>query len=335
MGIGGLPRDLAMPTQNTPCIVCETPTATRNVGGDVTRCDCPRCGAFALSGTAEATLPSKLAEIPLRRSLMSHTLRRMQRQGSSRLHTIRTDELPSFWGEARLPTPPQQADALILWTGDHQPTPSDFVEIHRAALAATIGMHITPHDDSGGFAWLNSQLESQKLYDVVSRENNVLGLKLTMAGWERHKELKKTTIESNIAFMAMKFGDPDLERVVDECFRPAVARTGFELRLLTDKQPAGLIDNQLRAAILASRFVISDLTHGSPGAYWEAGYGEGLGLPVIYTCEKSAWQKQKTHFDTNHLKTIIWGIAELKKAEDELTATIRATLRADAKQTDE
>jgi hypothetical protein len=82
----------------------------------------------------------------------------------------------------------------------------------------------------------------------------------------------------------------------------------------TDKQPAGLIDDQMRAAILASRFVISDLTHGSPGAYWEGGFGEGLGLPVIYTCEKSAWDEQKTHFDTNYLVTIIWDKAELKTA---------------------
>jgi hypothetical protein len=44
----------------------------------------------------------------------------------------------------------------------------------------------------------------------------------------------------------------------------------------------------MRAAILASRFVISDLTHDSPGAYWEAGFGEGLGLPVIYTCERAS-----------------------------------------------
>jgi nucleoside 2-deoxyribosyltransferase len=133
----------------------------------------------------------------------------------------------------------------------------------------------------------------------------------------------------------MKFGEAGPNRAVDECFRPAVKRTGFELRLISDKQPAGLIDNQLRAAILASRFVISDLTHGSPGAYWEAGYGEGLGLPVIYTCEKAAWQKQKTHFDTNHLKTIIWDPENLEHAGEGLTATIRATLRADAKQTDD
>jgi hypothetical protein len=60
-----------------------------------------------------------------------------------------------------------------------------------------------------------------------------------------------------------------------------------------------------------------------------------LGLPVIYTCEKSAWERQHTHFDTNHLKTIIWDSLDLKQAETDLTATIRATLRADAKQTDD
>jgi hypothetical protein len=178
-------------------------------------------------------------------------------------------------------------------------------------------------------------LNLKKLYDLAARGNNVLALKLTIVGWEKHEELRKRTIESHTAFMAMKFGLADLNRVVDECFRPAVARTGFELRLLTDKQPAGLIDDQMRAAILASRFVISDLTHGSPGAYWEAGFGEGLGLPVIYTCEKSKWDEKKTHFDTNHLVTIIWDTAELKTAEDALTATIRATLRAEAKQTDD
>jgi hypothetical protein len=119
------------------------------------------------------------------------------------------------------------------------------------------------------------------------------------------------------------------------CFRPAVKRTGFELRLISDQQPAGLIDDQLRAAINASRFVITDLTHGSPGAYWEGGYGEGSGLPVIYTCEKSAWEEKRTHFDTNHLVTIVWDLHNLKKAEDNLAATIRATLRAEAKQSDD
>src|SRR5215216_5295099 len=132
----------------------------------------------------------------------------------------------------------------------------------------------------------------------------------------------------------MKFGDPELDGVVESCFKPAVSRTGFELRKLTDGQPAGLIDDQIRAAILSGRFVIADLTHGSHGAYWEAGFAEGLNLPVIYTCKKDAWQEKRTHFDTNHLLTIAWDPTNLKRAGDELAATIRATLRAEAKQTD-
>jgi hypothetical protein len=273
--------------------------------------------------------------LPVRRALMSHALRRTQQPDTSRILIIKVGDLPSFWRSDRLPSPQKQADALILWVGDHQPTPFEFAEIHRSALAAFVGMPITGHDDSGRFSWLNSQLEPKKLYELAMRGNNVLALKLTLEGWQTYERLQRTTLESRTAFMAMKFGEPDLERVVDECFRLAVRRTGFELRLLTDQQPAGLIDDQMRAAILASRFVISDLTHGSPGAYWEAGFGEGLGLPVIYTCEKSAWEEKHTHFDTNHLVTIIWDVADLKRVEDALAATIRATLRADAKQTDD
>ena len=105
-----------------------------------------------------------------------------------------------------------------------------------------------------------------------------------MLGWQRYAELKKHRIDSRIAFMAMKFDEPVLSAVVKDCFKPAVAQAGFELRLLTDQQKAGLIDNHLRAALLASRFTIADLSHGSHGAYWEAGFSEGLGRPVFYTC---------------------------------------------------
>jgi nucleoside 2-deoxyribosyltransferase len=63
-----------------------------------------------------------------------------------------------------------------------------------------------------------------------------------------------------------------------------VAATGFILRRLDDEPKAGLIDDRMRAEIQASRFVIVDLTHMNRGAYWEAGYAEGLGKPVIYTC---------------------------------------------------
>jgi hypothetical protein len=56
---------------------------------------------------------------------------------------------------------------------------------------------------------------------------------------------------------------------------------------------------------------------------------------LIYTCKETVWKREQTHFDTNHLVTRTWDIANLKKTEDELADTIRATLRAEAKQMDD
>jgi hypothetical protein len=183
--------------------------------------------------------------------------------------------------------------------------------------------------------WLRNQINDQRLFEQGGDQNRKLSFRLTLFGSQKYEQLRKASRESRTAFMALKFGDTVLDDVVENCFRPAVLRTGFELRKLSDKQPAGLIDNQIRAAILSGRFVIADLSHANDGAYWEAGYAEGLGLPVIYTCEESVWKAKKTHFDTNHMVTIIWNAANLAAAGDNLAATIRATFRSEAKQTDD
>jgi nucleoside 2-deoxyribosyltransferase len=87
-------------------------------------------------------------------------------------------------------------------------------------------------------------------------------------------------------------------------------------------------------ALRVSRFIIADLTHRNPGAYWESGYVEGLGRPVIYTCRRKEWDQEKTHFDTNHLRTIIWSPDDLNEAANKLTTMIRATLPDQAKLSD-
>lgn len=319
------------------CVVCNTPDVNEQRGAErdvfFSRFGCPRCGVFALSDAAVTALQNVT---PLRKSLMSHTLRRMQLPDNEHLRIIKQADLPSFWRQEKLPSPMQQAENLIVWIGDNQESPSTRIESTQTFVAAAIGLAIAPNGDGPGFAWLNSQMEPKGLYRLDgNRQAGKLSLMLTMAGWERYEALKKANLESRTAFMAMKFGDAAVNRALDECFRVAVRRTGFELMVLTDQQGAGSIDDQIRAGLLAARFVVKDLTRGSHGAYWEAGYAEGRNIPVIYTCEKTDWEENKTHFDTNHMVTIIWDAAQLQTAEDSLTATIRATLRAEAKQTDE
>ena len=116
--------------------------------------------------------------------------------------------------------------------------------------------------------------------------------------------------------------------------RPAVASTGLELVRLDDRQPAGLIDDLMRVRIKSCRLLISDLSHQNHGAYWEAGYAEGLGKPVIYTCKKAVFDTTATHFDTNHHLTVMWDSASPEIATERLKAVIRATL-PETKQSDD
>jgi len=93
---------------------------------------------------------------------------------------------------------------------------------------------VTPNDPNRGVFWLLDQPEVKTLVDPGQYDLNRWPFQLTMKGWERNAAIKRAQVESRRVLMAMKFNDDELNRVVDEYFRPAVARAGFELRLLTD-----------------------------------------------------------------------------------------------------
>jgi hypothetical protein len=286
-----------------------------------------------------AMLPNAFKGGIHRRALLSHTIRRMKGLEVSSPPLIVSDKLDTYWPTDRLPTPSKQADELILLAGDRQFSPDNSIGMAAYFLDGWVGASLlTPLQPHAGLLWVLNNLRTAGLLDYSTPGANgfeqTFSLQLTMAGWNKYAQLKEIRNNSRTAFMAMKFGDAPLDDMVETCFKPAVKRAGFELKKLTDEQPAGLIDDQIKAAILSGRFVIADLTHGSHGAYWEAGFAEGLNLPVIYTCEKTVWDEKETHFDTNHMLTIVWDSAKPKETGDALTATIRATLRAEARQQD-
>jgi hypothetical protein len=49
---------------------------------------------------------------------------------------------------------------------------------------------------------------------------------------------------------------------------------------------------------------------------------------AIYACESSVFSEKRTHFDTNHMLTVVWDASNLTKAGELLTATIRARFGA-------
>lgn len=153
-----------------------------------------------------------------------------------------------------------------------------------------------------------------------------LQVNLTMKGWKQYEAEKRGQLDGNYGFMAMQFDDAELDSLVEDVVKPAVKSVGYDLATMKDVSKAGIIDNIMSVQIRDATFVVADLTHDNNGAYWEAGYAEGLGKPVIYICEKDKFEKTRTHFDTNHRTTIKWSKDDPEQFSRELIATLRRSL---------
>ena len=156
---------------------------------------------------------------------------------------------------------------------------------------------------------------------------SLLYVTLSLEGWERYEAEKRGQFEGNYGFIAMQFGDTDLDNFVQSVVKPAVKENiGYDLVDMRDVSRAGVIDNIMRVQIRDAAFVIAELSHDNLGAYWEAGYAEGLGKPVIYICEQKKFDEKGTHFDTNHCTTVFWDRDNDEGFKKELIATIRRSL---------
>jgi hypothetical protein len=170
-----------------------------------------------------------------------------------------------------------------------------------------------------------AELDYIKIIDDAS-------LTLTMHGWEKYHELKKGISNSKKIFMAMKFDEKQI-KFIESSLEPLIKQLDYDLSRLpqyTDKE--NNIDIKLRNAIRDSVLLICDLTHRNNGAYFEAGFAEGLGKPVIYICEQSSFdnKEDKIHFDIAHMEIYQWTEGDDKsidKFKNDMEAKIIAMLQ--------
>lgn len=313
----------------TQCPVCNTELKNFESRSDRYFFECPRCGPYSLSGTAQAMIAGQLERSHEGRARLSHALYRMTKREQWAL--VSSELLKDILENTELPRPQEQLENLILWVGEAQPNMGTAIKPEVNTIAA-VGLV-----DNSSLAFLVSQaIDAGLLKGGVTTylDGNcaIQSLQLTLAGWQLFEDLQRGKSTSRIAFMAMQFGDEELDRIYKEHFKTGVAATGFDLKRVDEGQPAGLIDDRLRVEIRQCRFLIADLTHENRGAYWEAGFAEGLGKPVIYTCRKDVFEDKAkgTHFDTNHHLTVTWESDKLDDAVERLKATIRATLPDEA-----
>jgi hypothetical protein len=313
---------------SSECPVCRSRLSSPSTA-PVTRTwtiNCTRCGIYLLTFEAAGMLQGDLGREPLRWAITSHAIRRMY-SPCAPPHTVTQAWLDKVWQLEKLPMPQEQGNTFIQYLGEAEVALGTWVRCNPQHLTGLLGTADDPtRGETGGFVYIVRYLKAKALLDEEDhpdpRSPGTAGYRLTFDGWARFDEFRRSLPETRIAFMAMGYANPHVDRAFS-AFIGAVAQTGFELRRLDQKPKAGLIDLRMRVEIRSAKFLVTDLTDENRGAYWEAGFAEGLGKNVYYTCEASKFDAAKTHFDTEHLLTVKWIADNMAPALDELKSAIR------------
>lgn len=283
--------------------------------------ECRNCGTHFLTHEAAVNLRS-LVHSPDARARIAFGLRRLPDR-----HHLTAAQLDRF-AETPLPPALERIDNLVIHLAERC-RPGSGLVVDAEGSRAWLGC-----EDADGVRWVIDQATARGLVSASPRAHTIL----TAAGWERHEALLRAGAKSRHAFMAMKFNDGQLDALFERHLVPAVAQTGFELRRLNGPHAeAGSIDNRMRVELRTSRFVVCDLTHANLGAYWEAGFAEGLGRPVFYICREDVLSKdhpQRPHFDVNHQLITTWRADDPAEDMERLKDAIRATLPSEARMED-
>ena len=317
----------------TACAICLSRDGYGCVSGpfenrDAAEFACDVCGNYAVSST---TLISSLNEnyqpmTFLRRAALAHRIRSANDAGRFP-DMLMTDMIESFIADnPQLPSPAQQATNIVRYTGDRVSTAGANIEMLPPSFSASVG------SPSRNFAVsLAYELKVRGLvtgYEIPSPSSpgNMQDVSLTLPGWELYEAERKGQTSGNYGFIALRTGDVSLDPLIRDHVKPSLLAIGYELVDYRDISKAGIIDNILRVQIRDAAFVLVDLTHDNSGAYWEAGYAEGLGKPVLYICEKAKFEEKSTHFDTNHCTTVQWDTDDIAAFIANLTATLQRSL---------
>ncbi|RPI19509.1 MAG: hypothetical protein EHM58_01495 [Ignavibacteriae bacterium] len=306
------------------CIFCEEKAVIKVHGlADIEEMNCPNCGRYLITYESRHNLPSDICEkFANSRNILAGVIRER-----FELHldeqAIMEENFESLIHSVTLPTTMRQRlDKLILYFYRKSET---FFKATAYDYYPAIG-YAKDHDELKQMIKLLK--EEGYLESVTSLQYFVLSFK----GIEKAEELLTKPIISTQSFVAMWL-DKEIEGVFENYMCPAIEGKTLDGILLEGEKHfkplkidnidfnSDIVDNII-SEIRKSKFLIADFTGNRGGVYFEAGFAQGIGIDVIYTCRKDWFDK--IHFDVNHKNYIVWETGE--ELYDKLIKRISATI---------
>jgi hypothetical protein len=295
---------------NDKCPICLEPSLQVNRlpnGRDAYEIKCPKCGDYLITGPAAASDLSKYGP----RYLLSAIVRnRFELNENIELSVLAfehlIDSVPKF------DDPFSKIDLLLK----HVYRLSGRVDRWAEFKFNQDYPLIYAEDQQEFFYFIQKAKEMDLLESPTSS-----GLRLTLNGWARLKELSKISIKSDQAFVAMWF-DSSLDSAWLNGFKPALLSCNFLPMRIDLEEHNDKICDRIISEIRRSGLIIADFTGQRGGVYFESGFAMGLGIPIIRTCRKD--YVETLHFDTRQYNHVIWESSE--ELKEKLINRIRATL---------
>jgi len=148
---------------------------------------------------------------------------------------------------------------------------------------------------------------------------------------------KPTTADTGrIAFVVLRISASDVDKLFDEAIAPATHECGLQAKRVDLTEGRETINERILQLIDGSNLVIADLTYERQNCYFEAGYAQGKGIPVIYMARKDHDPRRpdrkvndpRVHFDLDAHKITYWSEDDLKSARSELTLRIPVAIKS-------
>lgn len=298
--------------ENAMCPIWGTPATEHPArGGDRRAIDSPRAGGrYFISGSVETIVGARDASLKARLTTWLIDQRRLGVEHPE----VNSDTIKE--AEARRPLPiRERADRYLRYFASLEPYPGFSIPIFNP--------HVGREDFLAALSWLESSVDPTDV-DGQMQEVDFFGNyleqqgwiefgrsrsddRLTVAGHVRLAELEAAHTPSARAFVAMWFDDT-MSEAWQKGIAPAVRDAGYEPVRVDRVEHINKIDDEIIAEIRRARFVVADFTHGDKGArggvYYEAGFAQGLNIPVIFCCRRD--RLEEVHFDTRQYNHIVW-----------------------------
>lgn len=297
-----------------------TTLASHASQGDDFQYDSPRAGGkYKITGSA-ATMVGALTE--RQKAYLTTWLMEQRRLGADEPTVTTEDVSRAKTMSAR--SLPQRRDALLRNIFDMAPSLGDALE-YDYRFFGIVGDTIPENPHWATRDYLIAATESVKFNEVetliefANRQGLIASdsyeMSLTFDGFSRLDEINSNASSSSQAFVAMWFGS-DVAQAYSEGIAPAIKDAGYDSMRIDQKEHNNKIDDEIIAEIRRSRFLVADFTcglietGGTPtaiprgGVYYEAGFAQGLGIPVIWCCRED--HIEHVHFDTRQFNHITW-----------------------------